>query len=100
MKTLWVTFRIHKDANYNDRYGEVQEVILSHCHGIYWLDSTSYYMFQSESSAAQVARDVAAVLGAFDLALVGATEFKTAVFVGYSEDIASLRAIVPHLTEL
>lgn len=100
MKTLWVTFRIHKDANYDHRYNEIQEAILGHCHGAYWVDSTSYYMLQSESSATQVARDIAAVLGPFDLALVGATEFKTAVFVGHSDDIASLRSIVPHLTEL
>lgn len=50
-----LTFRIHEDASYSERYESVVEAIKRCCHGPYWDQTTSYFLFDNPASAEAIA---------------------------------------------
>jgi hypothetical protein len=56
MAVFALTFRIHRDAGYDDRYASTVEAIKSCCHGDeYWDEPTSFFLFENPSTSAKIA---------------------------------------------
>jgi len=60
MAIFTITFRIHNDASYSDRYTSTVEAIKKVCHGEYWDEPTSFFLFENPSSSQKIADYVAA----------------------------------------
>lgn len=86
MSTYWLTFRIHDSGNSQERRDDLYKA-LDNLSSAWWIEPTSFVVFESDSSADAIASKVK---GAFDpsidLALLGMTDFKTARLIGASED--------------
>lgn len=54
MEVFDLTFRLHEDSDYPNRYESVNDAIKNVCHGEYWSRSSSYYLFQNPTSAKQI----------------------------------------------
>jgi|GEM_PF-1728387 len=50
-----LTFRIHEDATYAERYESVVAAIKRCCHGSYWDQPTSYFLFENPTSSTAIA---------------------------------------------
>jgi hypothetical protein len=55
MQIFCATFRIHEDAGYKERYESTIAAIKRCCHGQYWDQPTSYFLFENPSTAAKIA---------------------------------------------
>jgi hypothetical protein len=53
-----ITFRIHQDAGAPQRYASTIEAIKSVCHGEYWDEPTSFFLFENPSTSAAIANYV------------------------------------------
>lgn len=88
MATYWITFRIAETSNYSQRYDKLMDNLRelagsSH----WWVESTSFVVFESAQDIDGVAASVKATLDpSKDLALVGMPEFKSARIIGASTD--------------
>jgi hypothetical protein len=93
-----VTFRLKKDATYDDRYKRLVNAVHGHTAVAWWSEPTSFWLFASNSSKQQVA---AAIKGAIsmstDLALVASMDTTGAVLVGTPDDPATLLKLLPKL---
>jgi hypothetical protein len=72
MAIFAVTFRIHEDATYNDRYVSVINAIQSLTISTYWDEPTSFFLVESTMSSADLANaiDVNSSIASKDLLLV------------------------------
>lgn len=87
MKTYYVSFTIEDDAGYAGRYEALMDLLKGYDNTIWWAETTSYVPFQSGKSASQIAADIKSVINATkDIAVIGATHYKTMLVVGASED--------------
>ena len=87
-EAFWVTFRIASTGDYDARYKKLNDDLSAISDsGKWWIESTSFYLFESALSIDDVAQTVA---NAFDperdLALVGMPNFKSARAVGAITD--------------
>jgi hypothetical protein len=55
MAIFCITFRIHEDATYTERYESVVAAIKRCCHGPYWDQPTSFFLFENPSSSQAIA---------------------------------------------
>lgn len=55
MAVYSLTFRIHQDASAPQRYASTIEAIKNVCHGEYWDEPTSFFLFENPSTAAAIA---------------------------------------------
>jgi hypothetical protein len=60
MAIFTITFRIHQDSGYSDRYNSTVDAIKKVCHGDYWDEPTSFFLFENPSSSAKIAEYVVA----------------------------------------
>jgi hypothetical protein len=60
MGIFCITFRIHEDASYSDRYNSTVEAIKNVCHGEYWDEPTSFFLFENPSTSAKIAEYIEA----------------------------------------
>lgn len=87
MTTYYVSFTIADDAAYSDRYNALISLLQGYDHTIWWAETTSYMLFQSDKSASQIAADIKGVIDTSkDIALVAAPHYKTMLVVGSSTD--------------
>jgi hypothetical protein len=57
MAMFCITFRIHEDAGYSDRYDSTIEAIKNCCHGDeYWDEPTSFFLFEKPSTSGKIAQ--------------------------------------------
>lgn len=55
MAIFCITFRIHADNGYTERYDSVVEAIKKCCHGnVYWSEPTSFVLFENPSTSDKV----------------------------------------------
>lgn len=55
MAVFCLTFRIHEDATYAQRYDSVVEAVRRCCHGEYWDQTTSFFLFENPSTSEKIA---------------------------------------------
>lgn len=55
MAIFAITFRIHEDSTYRDRYVSVVEAIQQQTLSTYWDEPTSFYLIESRLNSAEVA---------------------------------------------
>lgn len=86
MSTYWVSFRIKAGSGYQQRYDNAVEAIRLKATK-WWLEPTSFIVFNSEYSIDQIAAAVKAEINtSTDLVIIGMTEFKSARLIGHNED--------------
>jgi hypothetical protein len=86
MATYWLTFRIAEDPDYAKRYerfvNAIEKITLK-----WWVEPTSFLLFESEHNIAQVAEAAKAAFNPrTDMALIGMPDFKSARLIGASTD--------------
>lgn len=56
MAIFSITFRIHSDTGYSERYNSVVEAIKQCCHGgHYWAEPTSFFLLENPSTSKKIA---------------------------------------------
>lgn len=87
MRTYYVSFTIADDAGYAERYEALMDLLRGYDNTIWWTETTSFVLFRSDKSASQIATDIMRAINVSkDIAVVGATHFKTMLVVGASQD--------------
>lgn len=88
MATFWFTFRIADVGDYGARYDRLHKAAFEMAGGgKWWVESTSFYVFDSSLDIDGVAAGVKAALDPdHDLALIGMTDLKSARVVGAVQD--------------
>lgn len=88
MAVFWLTFRIKKDAGYEQRYEALKTAVNAVKEGTrWWAEPTSFILFKSQFTIDQVAARIKGALNtASDMALIGMPEVKDARVVGKLED--------------
>lgn len=88
MATYWITFRVGDIGDYNARYDALQKAVSNLKDGAkWWVEPTSFFVFNSKHSIDEVAAAVKKALNTLDdMALIGMPEFKDARVVGTLED--------------
>lgn len=51
MAVFAITFRIHSDNGYSERYESLDEVIRAESPAAWWRDTTSFYLLKSDKTA-------------------------------------------------
>jgi hypothetical protein len=59
MSIFAISFRIHEDATYAERYDSLVKGIQGHSRGKYWDETTSFVMIESADSANTIANGIA-----------------------------------------
>ena len=86
MAAYWMTFRINDDPGYAERYDGLIEAIRKLAER-WWVESTSFILFESALSIDEVATIVKAEVDPTeDLALIGMPDYKSARAVGAVTD--------------
>ena len=97
MNVYWLTFRIEHNSGYNARYQALQEAVKALATMPWWVESTSFIVFQSTLGIdAVAARLKAAIDPRLDMALVWMSEFKSARVIGNVTD-ADLFKLIPYV---
>lgn len=101
MAVHWITFRLDSASiggkSYETRYQALIDAVNRHATDA-WDEPTSFWMFDSTSSRAQIAASVkAAIAVSADLALIGSMDTTGATLVGSSKKLAALKRLVPTL---
>jgi hypothetical protein len=88
MATYWLTFRIADEGDYGHRYDQLHQTVFELTGGgKWWVEPTSFYVFESTLNADQVAGRIKSCLDEdYDLALLGMPNFKTARAIGAVKD--------------
>jgi len=95
MGVYWITFRIHQNTTYEARYNALLEAVEDHLASEFWAEPTSFWVFDSDSTAAQiVASCKAAIDPKVDQVVVGSPMTRTMTVIGKVEDIKKLQSIV------
>ncbi len=55
MNLFAISFRIHNDATYAERYSSVNDAILAQRHTTYWAEPTSFFLLDSTKNSAELA---------------------------------------------
>lgn len=86
MAVYWLTFRLEENASYSHRLSALEEAIKSLATK-WWLEPTSFYVFESASDMDAVARTVKGEIDpSVDLVLIGMPYVKSARLIGASHD--------------
>lgn len=86
MAVYWLTFRLSEDSDYAARYERLVEAVREISEG-WWVESTSFILFDSDQDIDDLAAIVKANLKpAVDLALVGVRDYKAARAIGAITD--------------
>ncbi|GLS02778.1 hypothetical protein GCM10007859_28090 [Brevundimonas denitrificans] len=96
MATYWFTFRIADIGDHGARYDRLHKAAHAMSEGgKWWVESTSFYVFDSQLNIDDVAAGVKAAIDPdHDLALVGMTDVKSARAVGAVQD-SDLFGLIP-----
>lgn len=88
MATYWLTFRIADQGDYDARYDRLHKTVFELANGgKWWVESTSFYLFDSPSTISEAAAKISGALDTdCDLALLGMTEVKSARAIGAVTD--------------
>ncbi|MCD9096186.1 hypothetical protein [Luteimonas fraxinea] len=102
MSVYWVTFRLDNGIvggkDYSTRYAALVEAVKGHRSSNWWFEPTSFWLFDSASTRAQIAASIkAAIAPTHDLALIGSMESVGATLVGKAEKLTDLKNLVPTL---
>lgn len=102
MSVYWATFRLSDmtvgGRNYDARYAALIKAVEGHRSTRWWYEPTSFWLFDSASTRAQIAASVkAAIAPTHDLFLIGSMEQTGATLVGKAEELAELRKLIPTL---
>lgn len=62
MRRYWISFRLHYDEDYDDRYDSLNNVIASCSNGSIWDQNTSFTAISSDLSLSDIARRLKAVV--------------------------------------
>jgi len=93
--TYWITFRIHQNLTYDTRYAALVKAVEEHLATKCWSEPTSFWLFDSNSSAAEIAASCKAVIDPkVDQVVIGSPMTKTMIVVGKVDDIKKLQSIV------
>jgi hypothetical protein len=98
-QTYWLTFRIHDDAGYDDRreslYKEIDTIS-----DVWWVEPTSFVLFRSDQSMAQVCGVVSRAINPnVDLVVVGMPEYKSMRTIGELKNYDALAILVPFVKQ-
>jgi hypothetical protein len=63
MQIFCATFRIHEDAGYKERYESTIAAIKRCCHGQYWDQPTSYFLFENPHVEEVIRRGSPSLIG-------------------------------------
>jgi hypothetical protein len=86
-ETYWLTFRLADDATYSTRLDKLTKAVQDVTAGTWWVEPTSFLLFQSASDIDAVAAIVkAAINPAKDIVLIGMPDYKSARIIGASTD--------------
>jgi hypothetical protein len=97
MDTFCITFRIHNDAGYSDRYNSTVEATKRCCHGAYWDEPTSFFLFENPSSATKIGEWILAnsdFAASKDMMLVTNLSQKDAVTIGHIKSRDTLNSLM------
>lgn len=97
MSIFALTFRIHEDTTYRDRYQSVVEAIKQCCHGVYWDEPTSFFLFENPAEAQAIADWINAnsrFAPDRDLLLVINQSVKSYGVIGHVKNLATLKALM------
>lgn len=98
IRTYWLTFRLHDDADYERRYDALYALIQSVRAGKAWDEPTSFIMFQSAlEPAALVARVSNVIDEIVDFVVLAHVGFKEMHVIGATDHVADLKRMVPYL---
>jgi len=87
VKTYYVSFTIADDAGYSGRYEALMELLRGYDNTIWWTETTSFVLFRSDKTAAQIAADIKAEINTSkDIVVIGATHYKTMLVLGANGD--------------
>lgn len=87
METYWFSFHIENDSTYQQRYDRLIESIRDKLNGKWWLETTSFIIFQSNSNIDTIALAVKAAFNPNkDIAVIGMSDYKSARLIGASKD--------------
>ncbi len=82
----WATFRLKKDATYNDRYNALVKAF-EDAGSLFWAEPTSFVAFDSEHSIDAIAAHLKRALNPqVDILLLYITETASARYVGTPEN--------------
>lgn len=86
MATYWLTFRLAADASYDRRYEALVETVRNQTKK-WWLETSSFFLFESDGDIDAVAKSVkAAINPSTDIVLIGMPDYKSARIIGASTD--------------
>lgn len=95
MGVFWITFRIHQNQSYDTRYAALVKAVEEHLASKCWAEPTSFWVFDSDSTAAGIAASCkAAIDPKVDQVVIGSPMTKTMIVVGKVEDMKKLQSIV------
>lgn len=97
MATYWLSFRIGDDDSYAKRYDDLVEAIRLITNQHWWLETTSFIVFESDHSIDDLVSTVKGLIDEeIDLVLIGMPNFKSARLIGSSSD-DTIKKLMPFL---
>lgn len=100
MTTYWLTFRIHADGTYQRRYDALRSAVSDNCTSPWWVEPTSFMLFESEADIDTLAAAIAdAISVQTDMVLLRVADAKTARIIGEPED-PDLFKLMPYVKKL
>ena len=101
MAVFAISFRIHYDSTYDDRYASVVDAIKYEAQGDYWDETTSFFLISSDKASKDLAFSIYALSKlavSKDLLVVLNQNYKGASYAGTLHD-RSLVKLLPHITK-
>lgn len=88
MKTVyWLSYRIAKKGDYDERYGALNDMVKAIAETAYWDETTSFFVFDSSKDIDAIATSVEGALNtSWDLALLRKMDAKGARIIGSPDD--------------
>lgn len=95
MGVYWITFRIHQNQTYDARYKALVTAVEDHLASRCWSEPTSFWVFDSDSSAAAIAASCKSAIDIkTDQVVIGSPMTKIMIVLGKVEDMKALQSIV------
>lgn len=99
--TYWLSFELKSNATYSHRYAALIDAVKKHVDGSWWFETTSFYVFRSNSSADEISRSIiSAIDPSVDRAVLGMTDYKTTRGVGQITEQNKLQGLIPSIKYL
>jgi hypothetical protein len=96
MTTYWLSFRLHENSTYEERYAALENIVLSNS-SMYWKETTSFIVFSSNISIQSVAASIKRVINPkIDLFLIRILDTKSAIICGNNQD-QDIYKLIPYL---